>query len=85
MWYVAIMKEHWVEEAAIDASVVMILTLLMLSLVAPVLGPWIRARKVREYAMEADWERRVKAEMPWTYAGLTLWAIVAWIVLIYLY
>ena len=76
------MKEHWVEVVAIDVSVVLILAILMLSLIAPVLGPWIRRRKVREYAMCPDWEQRVKNDMPWVYGGLTVWALIAWGVLI---
>mgnify|MGYP005850494391 CR=1 FL=1 len=76
------MRDNWVEDTVMDIGIVLILAVLMLSLVAPVLGPWIRARKVREYAMYPDWEQRVKDDMPWVYGGLTVWALIAWGVLI---
>ena len=78
------MKEHWAEETVINVGVLVVLSVLALSLVAPVLGPWIRGRKVRAYVMYPDWEQRVKADMPYVYAGLTVWAIVAWVLLIVL-
>lgn len=82
MWYIAAMNENWVERAVIGVGIVGILAVLMFSLVAPVLGPWFRARKVREYALYPDWEQRVAADMAVIYVGLTVWAIIAWAVLI---
>ena len=76
------MNEHWVERAVIGVGIVGILAVLMLSLVAPVLGPWFRARKVRAYALYPDWERRVAVDMAFVYVGLTIWALIAWVVLI---
>lgn len=72
------------EETVIGASVIAVLAVLMLSLIAPVLGPWIRTKTVRKYAMYPDWERRVNSDMRGVYIGLTLWAIVAWGLLIWL-
>jgi hypothetical protein len=78
------MKEHWIEETVIEVSVITILAVLMLSLIAPILGPWIRAKTVRKYALYPDAVQRADAEMKGVYVGLTVWAIVAWAVLIWL-
>jgi hypothetical protein len=80
--YITLMKEHLVEDVVIKVSVVSILAVLLCSLIAPVLGPWFRARKVRAYALHPDWKRRVRADMTWVYVGLTIWAIIAWTVLL---
>lgn len=82
--FVGLTGEHPVENAIIKWSMVSVLFVLMLSLVAPVLGPWFRKKKLQEYAMYPDYEQRVKADMVGVYIGLTIWAILAWSLLIWL-
>jgi hypothetical protein len=76
-------ENSWVQNTFQAISVVVMLTVLVGCLIAPVFGPWIRRRLVREYAMEADWEKRVNSDMTGVMIMLWLisaaaWAFVLW-------
>lgn len=71
-------ENHWVRDTFQAISIMVMLVVLVGCLVAPLFGPWIRRRLVREYAMDVDWESKVNSDMTGVMIMLWLIAAIAW-------
>jgi len=72
-------NESWLSRFIIAVGAIGILLILIGCMIAPVFGPWIRTKLVREYAMDADWQAKVNSDMTSITIFLWLVAIVAWV------
>jgi hypothetical protein len=71
--------ENWLCRLIVGIGAVGMLAILVGCLIAPVFAPWIRTKLVREYAMDANWEKKVNADMTSIIVFLWLVAFAAWV------